>query len=329
MRSYIKNIWIIIALLLVGNAFAQQDAQYTNFMFNKLVINPAAAGSENMLSSSVFYRSQWAGLNPNPIAPVTQTLSIHSPIGKKNGKKSGGLGLNVVNDRVGFQRNLNVTASASYLIDFRQVSFYGRKEKRLFMGMQGGFRQYRLDVTQLDPEDSNDEVIPELDQNVMLPEIGVGFLYKTDGFYLGVSIPHLVQTKIRYTDYQNLASKQVRHYYAMLGYEYELVDDFVLKPNVLMKYALNAPIEFDVNALVEYKKMVWAGVGVRTRDAVGFLVGVNFGQISSSFEEQIKLGYSFDHTVSKIPTYNKGSHEIFLIYDISLGKKTLRPKFIG
>lgn len=320
-----KHILIVFLAVISTSVFAQQDAHYTNFMFNKLVINPAAAGSEDILSSSFFHRTQWTKFSGNPVAPVTQTFSTHTPLGKQ----PIGAGINIVNDKIGFQKNLNLTLSGSYFINLRSSSFYGRDKKRLYMGMQAGFRQYSLDVNALDPHEQGDLVIPTIAKSTMLPEIGVGFLYTSEGFYAGVSVPHLVQSKIKYSDYQGIEARQVRHYYVMSGYEYELTSEFTLKPNVIMKYAVNAPIEFDVNALVEYDKMVWSGFSVRTRDAVAFLVGVNAGELSSSFNEQIKIGYSFDWSVSRLPQYNKGSHEIYIIYNINLGEKTLRPKFVG
>ena len=154
-------------------------------------------------------------------------------------------------------------------------------------------------------------------------------MYKVDGMYVGASVPHLVQSKLKYTDYDMVNARQVRHYYVTTGYSYDLTSDFTLKPNVLMKYAVNAPIEFDVNALVEYQKMVWAGLSMRTRDAMAFLVGFNAGEISPNFKEQIKIGYGFDWTISGLPRYNSGTHEIYLIYNVDLGEKKLLPKFGG
>jgi len=325
MMKFFKIILFFFVVVLSGKIHAQQDAQYTNFMFNKLVINPAAAGSENAIEASFFYRSQWVKFSDSPVVPVTQTFSLHAPVGEQ----PIGVGVNVVNDRIGFQKNLNITLSGSYHIEFKGNSFYGRKNRRLYMGLQGGFRQYSIDVDKLDPHEQGDLVIPELGKSVMLPEIGIGFLYKMDGFYAGVSVPHLIQSRLKYTDYQNINARQIRHYYVTSGYEYKLTEDLLLKPNVIMKYALNAPIEFDINALVEYQKVVWGGTSVRTRDAIAFLMGVNIGEITPSFNEQIKMGYSFDWTVSGLPRYNRGSHEVFLIYNIGLGGKTLRPKFVG
>jgi len=270
-----KYILLVVSLTLGLISFAQQDAQYSNFMFNKLVQNPAVAGSEQILSSAFFYRTQWVNFNNNNVVPVTQTFSTHMQIPNQNI----GAGLYVVNERIGFEKRLDFNLAGSYFIDFRDVSFSGRTEKKLFMGMQVGFRQFGLDVSKLDPHETDDLAIPTSNQNAIAPEIGVGFLYKVDGMYVGVSVPHLVQSKLKYTDYDMVNARQVRHYYVTTGYSYDLSSEFTLKPNVLMKYAVNAPIEFDVNALVEYKKMVWAGLSMRTRDAMAFLVGFNAGEI--------------------------------------------------
>ena len=320
-----KYILLFVATMIGFFANAQQDAQYTNFMYNQLVINPAVAGSEQVLSSAFFYRKQWVNFSDNPVVPVTQSFSSHMQIPNKNI----GAGISVINDKLGFQRNLDVRVAGSYFIDFRDVSFSGRTEKKLFMGMQFGFRQFGIDVSSLDPHEQNDVVIPALNENSVAPEIGVGFLYKVDGLYAGVSVPHLIQSKVKFTDFKNIEARQVRHYYVMTGYEYRLNSEFDLKPNLLMKYALNAPLEFDVNVLVEYQKMVWTGLSMRTRDAMAFLIGVNAGELSPSFNEQIKVGYSFDWTISGIPNYNSGTHEVFLIYNIDLAEKKLLPKFGG
>lgn len=322
----IKNyILLIFTLVLALASRAQQDAQYTNFMYNKLVINPAVAGSDKVLSSTFFYRKQWVNFNGNKVAPVSQTFSAHMQIPDQNI----GAGFYVANDRLGFERRLDVNIAGSYFIDFRDVSYSGRTEKKLFMGMQFGFRQFGIDASKLDPHEEGDVVIPTQNVNAIAPEVGVGFLYKVDGLYAGVSVPHLVQSKLKYTDFNMLEARQVRHYYVITGYSYDLTTDFTLKPNLLMKYAVNAPIEFDVNALVEYKKMVWAGLSMRTRDAMAFLIGMNAGEISPNFKEQIRVGYGFDWTVSGIPKYNTGTHEIFLQYSIDLGEKKLLPKFGG
>jgi len=320
-----KHILIFVGLALAIVSNAQQDAQYTNFMYNKLVINPAVAGSDQVLSTAFFYRKQWVNFSDNPVVPVTQTFSTHMQVPNQNI----GAGLYVVNERIGFERRLDINLAGSYFIDFRDVSYTGRTEKKLFMGMQFGFRQFGLDVSKLDPHEQNDLSIPTSNQNAIAPEVGVGFLYKVDGMYVGVSVPHLVQSKLKYTDYDRVNARQVRHYYVTTGYSYDISSDFTLKPNLLMKYAINAPIEFDVNALVEYKKMVWTGLSMRTRDAMAFLIGFNAGEISPNFNEQIRIGYGFDWTVSGLPKYNSGTHEIFLIYDVDLGEKKFLPKFGG
>lgn len=323
MKTLKKYILASITMLFFLQGWAQQDAQYTNFMYNQFVINPAVAGSDKVLTSAFFYRKQWLNFSDNPVTPTTMTFSSHMQIPDQNI----GAGMYIVSDRLGFERRLDFNVAGSYFIDFRDVSYSGRTEKKLFMGMQFGFRQFSIDVSKLDPHEQGDQVIPALNETAIAPEVGLGFLYKLDNFYVGVSVPHLVQSRIKYVEYRGINARQVRHYYATTGYAYPLSSDITLKPNVLMKYAVNAPIEFDVNALVEYQKMVWAGLSMRTRDAMAFLVGINAGELSPSFNEQIKVGYGFDWTVSGIPQYNTGTHEIFLIYNIDLGEKQLLPKF--
>lgn len=312
-----KLLPFLLVLLLFHNSWAQQDPQFTQFQFNQLVYNPAFAGTTDNINFTLFNRNQWVASGFEN-APVTQTFSANMPL-KDN---TMGAGLHVVNDKTGLERNFSLLGSYAYHLNL--------PKGKLGMGMNLGFKQYRVNQDDIKAYDQYDPLVNQGLRAPMLPEIGVGFLYRhqNDKFYAGFSSTHLTQSKIKYTNaFAN--SQLLRHYYLTGGYNHRIGNDFVLKPALWLNFVSKAPIQSQLNLTAEYKEMVWLGLGYRTGAAMTFNIGVNADKISEKFKERIKIGYSFDYVmVAKVPRFrNAGSHEIFISYELSKHEKTHIPKF--
>lgn len=307
MKRYITALLLMTAA--VTATYAQQEAMYSQYMFNTLAINPAYAGSRNLTSATVLYRSQWVGIEG---APKTATFTIDAPI---NDKKIG-LGLQVFSDKIGIVNTTGAYASYAYRL---------RMEKgTLSFGLQGGASQYRADFTsvQLNSGSAND---PAFQQNInkVLMNFGAGIYYNSDRFYMGLSSPQLLNNKL--TDFtvesDNSFRGQALHLFLATGYVFPLGEDFNLKPSVLVKGVKGAPIEADFNATLWIKDVIAFGAQYRTKADIAALVEF---QVSP----QIRLGYSYDRSVTKLVNFNSGSHEIMLRYEFGFEKgKILSPRY--
>lgn len=307
MKKYITALLLMTAA--VTASYAQQESMYSQYMFNTLAINPAYAGSRNVTSATVLYRSQWVGIEG---APKTATFTIDAPI---NDKKIG-LGLQVFSDKIGIVNTTGAYASYAYRL---------RMEKgTLSFGLQGGASQYRADFTsvQLNSGSAND---PAFQQNInkVLMNFGAGIYYNSDRFYMGLSSPQLLNNKL--TDFtvesDNSFRGQALHLFLATGYVFPLGEDFNLKPSVLVKGVKGAPIEADFNATLWIKDVIAFGAQYRTKADIAALVEF---QVSP----QIRLGYSYDRSVTKLVNFNSGSHEIMLRYEFGFEKgKILSPRY--
>lgn len=300
-RKIYYSLTFLVLNACVFTAFAQQDAQYSHFMFNGLAFNPAVAGSKESISALALYRTQWVGWED---APKTQTLSIHAPL--RNIKS--GVGIHLINDELGQESNLEVSLSYAYKLELGNGV--------LSAGLNLGFYQQALDGTKLKPEDQTDGAIPKTKANDIAGDIGLGLYYSTENFYAGISSRHINQPKIAYdAGATGKSFTVVRHHYLTAGYTYNLSPKFDIKPSVLLKLdKLNNAPQPEVNVNVFYNQKMWAGISYRHADALLPLVGFNL-------TDKIRLSYSYDVTLTPIAGYSGGSHEIMLGYDFFLVSK--------
>ena len=294
-----KNIFITVLIVVASlSGFAQQDAMFTHYMFNTLSVNPAYAGSRDALTITGLHRSQWVGFDG---APKTQTLTLHTPIFNENI----GVGLSVVNDKIGPTNMTAVYADFAYKI---KVSEKGK----LSLGLSAGLNIRRNALTDIPLDNANDISFANNEESKLLPNFGFGAYYYTDKFYVGLSTPKLLQNNFKTNEVSggtNLASEN-RHYFLIAGAIFNINNDFKIKPTMLVKYTNAAPLEGDVTATLLYKDKVWGGLMYRTGDAAGVLIGVYI-------TPQLAVGYSFDWSFgNKTVKYNAGSHEIMLMYDL-------------
>ncbi len=292
-----KKLILLSAVLIASlSLMAQQDAMYTHYMFNTLSVNPGYAGSRDALTVTGLYRHQWVSF---PGAPVTQTLTLHTPIGGE----FVGLGLSVVNDKIG------PTASTAIYGDFAYRLKINENGHKLAFGLKAGINLFNNNMASLQLQNQDDNVFTTAIQNEILPNFGVGIYYSAPKFYVGLSSPKLLQNSIQGANNANVLDEK-RHYFLIAGMMFKLDEDWGLKPTILIKAVKAAPVEGDFTASIYYKDKLWLGIGYRTLADVSVMLGFQF-------TDALALGYSFDWSTTNITgRYNAGSHEIMLRYDL-------------
>ena len=284
---------------------AQQDAQYTQYMYNTINVNPAYAGSRDVLSIFGLYRTQWVGLDG---APKTNALSINSPIGDTRL----GAGLTFVNDQLGPTVENQISADISYSIPTSQ-------DFKLSFGVKGTANLFNLDKTKLRAVDPNDAQYQNLNTK-FTPNVGAGLYFHSNKTYLGVSIPNFLQT-IRYADNSVSVNKERMNLYVIGGRVFELSSDLKLKPAFLAKAVQGAPLQVDLSANFMFVDKFVLGAAYRWSAAVSLMAGFQA-------TEGLYLGYGYDLETTRLRNYNSGSHEIFLRYEFfKRQKRIVSPRF--
>lgn len=309
-RDIMKRL-IIVFVLLIGMAMhAQQDAQYTQYMYNTISVNPAYAGSRGVLSFNALHRSQWVGLDG---APTTQTFSMNAPLGEKVG-----LGVSIVNDKIGPSRETYFDADFSYTINLNA-------QTKLAFGLKAGFNLLDVDFTKLQGGDDSDIYFQNNIDNRFMPNVGVGFYLYGDNYYFGLSAPDLLETD-HYEDEANtnsqsfLASEKI-HGYLIGGYVFDLSYNLKMKPAFLLKAVSGAPLQVDVSANFLYNERFTLGAAYRWDAAVSAMAGF---QITDG----LMIGYAYDFDTTELQNYNSGSHEIMLRFEILDRRKVdISPRF--
>jgi len=294
-NSYKIMLVLGLMLSLPKTLFAQQDAQYTNYMYNTMAINPGYAGTRDVLSVFGLHRTQWVGLDG---APVTNNFSLHTPI--KNSKI--GLGLSFVNDRIGPSDENTISVDFAYRI---QTS----EETTLSFGLKGTANLLNVDYTKLAIYDPTDVDFQNNVDNKFSPNIGAGVYWYSKKYYLGLSVPNFLETKHYDDNNQSSLAKERMHYYIMGGYVFDIGGDFKFKPAVLSKIVNGAPLQLDLTANFMYADKFILGGAYRWDAAVSLLTGF---QITN----KLLIGYSYDMETTKLANYNSGSHEIFLRFEL-------------
>ncbi|WP_316634642.1 type IX secretion system membrane protein PorP/SprF [uncultured Flavobacterium sp.] len=309
MKLYIKSLetyFILICSFITVCASAQQDPEYTQYMYNTMAVNPAYAGSTGTLDATLLHRSQWVGISG---APETQSFSVHSPLRNENI----GLGLSVVNDKIGPSSELYLDANFAYSIALGY-------EQRLAFGLKAGMRMMDIDWSKGRYYDNNDVLLNQNINNQVKLAIGAGVYYYTNKWYVGLSIPSFIQSDY-YNDVQQSINYDRLHYYLMGGYVFDLNPNLKFKPAFLVKAVSGAPLTADISANFMIAEKFVIGGSYRTDDSISILAGF---QISKSFY----LGYAFDYTVSQLNKYNDGTHEFILKYQFNKGERKIRsPRF--
>ncbi|MFS4457213.1 type IX secretion system membrane protein PorP/SprF [Maribacter sp. 2304DJ31-5] len=309
------SVFFFLLFISLNSLYAQQDAQYTQYMFNTMSVNPAYAGSRGQLSIAALYRAQWVGLDG---APTSQTLNLHSPI--RNSKL--GYGISIVNDEIGdgVVQETYFDGIISYTID---VS----RESKLSFGLKAGGNLLNLDFNKLrnfDAEPVNSDNI----ENRFSPNFGLGIYYHAERFYAGLSAPNLLQTE-HFDNSQTEAnavqflSKEKINFYLITGYVFDLNGNLKFKPAVLTKVVGGAPLQVDVSANFMFNEKFTLGAAYRWDAAISALVGF---QIS----DQFMLGLAYDRETTDLggTQFNDGSFEFFLRFELVKSfQRLVSPRF--
>lgn len=299
-----KKILIIaslIGVITLQEAFAQQDPQYTQYMYNMNVLNPAYAGSRESLSIGMLYRDQYTDIDGGP---STITFAAHSPLG--NGL---GVGLSAISDEIGPVEETNLFADISYTIDF------GAKHKLAF-GIKAGATFFDVGLFDLANQDESDPAF-SANVNETFANIGAGFFFYSDNYYLGVSMPNFLDSKHLDADSRSFGS-ETQHLFATAGYVFDLSENVKFKPSTLVKTDFSTEASFDINANFLFYEKFEIGASYRTQDSFSGLVGFRPS-------DRIQIGFAYDSVSSTLDT---SSYEAFIRFDIYFKKKTfLSPRY--
>lgn len=304
-----KNGWIKIRSLclflvgIVGSVSAQQDPMFTQYMHNPVSINPAYAGSRGTLNAVVMNRQQWVGIEG---APNTMTLSINSPFIGYNV----GVGLSLIYDRIDPTRQVGVYTDYAYHLKMTD-------KIKFALGLKAGFNMYDVNTLSLRGAQYEDNPTAE---KMYLPNFGIGTYMYSDRFYLGLSVPKMLQNSL--SDNKNtLLNKEERHYFFTGGMVFDISDRVRFKPSFTLRMVAGAPLSSEFSGAVILHDRLWLGGMYRYTEAMG-------GMVKFDITTQLAMGYSYDTTLSRLGNYNHGTHEVYVSYDIAYrNKKILSPRF--
>jgi type IX secretion system PorP/SprF family membrane protein len=302
-----KNVLIIAVILFTISARSQQNPQYTQYVYNMNIINPAYAGSKEALNLNFLARTQWVGIDG---APQTLTLGAHMPLGKNLG-----VGLSVIIDKIGPVQEQNIYADLSYTLNLKN-------DAKLAFGLKAGVTAFNLCLECLVSVDQESLEFLDRAANKTLPNIGAGLFYYTNKFYLGFAMPNLLETfYFEKTGNQVTNGSEKTHFFLNSGYVFDLSRDVKLKPSMMVKAAQGAPlsVDFSGNVLV-YEKLEF-GLSYRLTESISALINVRA-------KKNLRIGYAYDHTLTTLGNFNSGSHEIFLLFNFESDRNRIRsPRF--
>jgi Bacteroidetes-specific putative membrane protein len=303
-----KKIIFVFALFCSYVAYGQQDPLFTQYMFNKLLVNPAYAGSRENFNFDLLNRKQWVNIDG---APETFTLSGHTAMRNKNV----GLGFYVFRDKLGATNNQGFMGTYSYRI------FMGKSS--LAFGLQFGLKYFDFDWNAMKLKDPDGLFDPQ-DVRRITPDANFGIYYQSNKYFLGLSSKQLLQNEYGQTtgkDGSSSFSKLTRHFYMMGGFASHLSEKIIFRPSMMAKYTANAPLQVDLNASFLFGNAFWVGTSFRTGQAITFLTEFRIS-------DRIKLGYSYDLYLNELQPFNYGSHEIRLGFEFPLFEERMRtPRY--
>jgi len=294
-----KNRFFIILLgLFASSSFAQQDAQFTQYMYNTININPAYAGSRGCFSIFGLHRTQWVGLDG---APTTNSFSINTPVNNSNI----GLGLSIINDKIGPSDENSISADVSYSIKTSETF-------KLSFGVKGTANLLNIDFSKVSKYNPYDNLSQYNIDNKFSPNVGAGIYYHSNKTYVGFSVPNFLETE-HYnkssTSPSNSVASERMHYHFIAGHVFDLNETIKFKPAILTKLVQGTPLQVDASANFMFNDKFVLGAAYRWDAAASLMAGF---QVSKSWF----IGYSYDMETTKLANYNSGSHEIFLRFEL-------------
>jgi type IX secretion system PorP/SprF family membrane protein len=326
-RIAVKKLMITIGLCTASLlSMAQQDAQFSQYMFNGIYINPAYAGYKEQLNLHSFFRSQWTGVNGSP-----KSFSFAVDATANDGNV--GLALQVGRDALGAQSTLSAYANYAY-----RLRVGSSESSRLAFGIGGGIIQHSIDGSKFNPIDENDQGIPVGAESILIPDARAGVYYSDDKFYAGFSADNLIAQYVSEDDFRQKGIPRPKpHYYLTAGLLVPLSQDILLKPSFLLKDDTNGPTSLDINSFVLLGGRIWIGASYRT--AVSLYNKNNLqnnlakenalvGMAELFATDRLRIGYAYDHNLNKTGNFNNGSHEISIgFYFKNKSVRTLSPRY--
>jgi type IX secretion system PorP/SprF family membrane protein len=326
---YLRYIITFFVLLLgISFANAQQDAMFTKYMFNQLSYNPAYAGSYEFMSINAVYRNQWWGFEGGP---QSQTLTVHTPIANNRI----GLGLSLINDKIGPDVG-TTTANLAYAYHIP----IGKGGGKLSIALQGGITNYRANFNLLGIRELNDEAFTDMTPNKWLPNFGAGVYYYSKHFYVGASVPHVLNNDLRSDAGTVKWAMQYRHYYFMAGGMVSISPAIKFKPSLLIKNVglfgefknsdvlnfVSAHTEFDLDLSLLFYDMFWVGASTRGAfETFNKKSSMDSADIWAAYylKNGIRIGLSYDYNLTKIQKFAQGTFDVMLGYDFSYKEKNI------
>ncbi len=309
----------LAGLMCVLGVNAQQDAQFSQYMYNTLFFNPAYAGVEGVTKLTAIHRSQWAGFNTSfdgpGGAPTTQVISLNAPILRFRS----GAGVHVVNDNLGPLNNIQAQVSYAYHLAI--------KNAKLSFGLRVGVFSQSIDFDQYRPVNENDPILLSKSgrESQIRPDLAVGAYYTTETYYVGVSVNHLIRSEFDF-GISELRNPLENHLTLTGGYDYDFNNNLIVSPSLIVRTDFNS-YSVEGSVIGKYDDRFWGGLGVRQSDAAIVILGYAMGK-----EKALRLGYSFDYIIAGQDAKRPTSHEVVLSYNLPAvpvgGKKIIRtPRF--
>lgn len=292
---YFKKAGLVVSLL-IGvlhlNSLAQQKVQFTQYMFNGVVINPAYAGVDEALSLTFIQRKQWANIESSP---STQTLSAHTLFKKKHF----GLGATIINDKIGVHRNLSALSNFAYHLKVGEQSY-------LSMGLQAGIDSRKSNYARLAGNANIDPKLFDATVSYTAFDLGMGFYFRSPRLHVGLSAPGLLPKRFDLNDTTSVSITDA-NFFLFAKYRITLNESVDLEPSLLFKYLAGIPLSYDMNMSLIFRKVLTVGLSYRKKESIDFMLR---GQITP----QMQFGYSYDHPVGDVSRVSNGSHELMINY---------------
>ncbi len=303
MNKSIKLLLFLTVLLLSQSSIAQQLPQYSQYILNRYVINPASAGSEQYFVGQTNYRNQWEGITD---APSTYILSVNGPLASNMG-----IGGYVFSDVTGPTRRNGFSLSYAYHLKLND-------ELKLSLAVNGGLLQYTVDGTEITFGEDGDDVLASAQENNLFPDAGFSFYLYGPNYFFGASAPQLIRNQLDFDNsIKDPTGRLTSHYFITGGYTYEINSNFELEPSMMLKYVQPVPLQYEFSLRGIYKQMAWVGASYRKSDAIVMLIGY-------TLNESISFGYAYDFIQSDLGNYSSGSHEIMLSIKFNERKSTIK-----
>lgn len=314
-KSIIKSLFVSLTALLISNAvMGQQDPLFTQYIQNPMAVNPAYAGSLDVLNVSLLSRIQWTGFDG---APRTNYLSVASPLADDRIA----VGINLVNDKLGPITQNGIFADAAYTLPIT-----GNTNINFGLRAGGNFFSAGIGSLELYNDAQSDIAFSQNINSKFLPNLGFGAYLQNEKYYAGISAPRLLTNEVQtsggeVTVQTSRAFTEARHFYFMGGGLFEINPSITLKPSASVRVVSGAPLAVDLTLQALVSETFWIGAFYRFSESVG-------GIIQLQANDQLKIGYSYDHTISGLSGYVGGTHEIFISYDLSFsGSKLRSPRY--